>query len=56
LKRNVITSAIVGATRAEQLKESLSGYDIDLDEEEMAACNDVWFELPRNRDPRIALR
>jgi aryl-alcohol dehydrogenase-like predicted oxidoreductase len=56
LKRNVITSAIVGATRAEQLKESLSGYDIDLDEEEMAACDDVWFELPRNRDPRIALR
>jgi 1-deoxyxylulose-5-phosphate synthase len=56
LKRNVVTSAIVGATRAEQLKESLSGYDIDLDEEEMAACNDAWFELPRNRDPRIALR
>jgi len=56
LARPEVTSAIVGATSAEQLSESLSGYDIALDEEEMAACNDVWYELPRARDPRIALR
>lgn len=56
LARPEVTSAIVGATSAEQLSESLSRYDIALDEEEMAACNDVWFELPRVRDPRIALR
>jgi len=51
-----VTSAIVGATSAEQLGESLSGYDVALDPEEMAACDDVWYELPRVRDPRIALR
>ena len=56
LARAEITSAIVGATSVEQLNESLSGYEISLDPEEMAACDDVWFQLPRARDPRIALR
>jgi len=56
LARPEVTSAIVGATSAQQLSESLSGYDIALDAEEMDACNDVWYELPRARDPRIALR
>jgi aryl-alcohol dehydrogenase-like predicted oxidoreductase len=56
LARPEVTSAIVGATSAEQLTESLSGYDIALDADEMSACNDVWYELPRVRDPRIALR
>jgi aryl-alcohol dehydrogenase-like predicted oxidoreductase len=56
LARPEVTSAIVGATSAEQLSESLSGYDVALDSEEMAACDDVWYELPRVRDPRIALR
>jgi hypothetical protein len=26
------------------------------DEEEKVACDDVWYHLPRVRDPRIALR
>jgi aryl-alcohol dehydrogenase-like predicted oxidoreductase len=56
LARPAITSAIVGATSAEQLNESLSGYDMALDADEIAACDDVWYTLPRIRDPRIALR
>jgi aryl-alcohol dehydrogenase-like predicted oxidoreductase len=56
LARREVTSAIVGATSAEQLNESLSGYETTLDAEEMAACDDVWYSLPRLRDPRIALR
>jgi aryl-alcohol dehydrogenase-like predicted oxidoreductase len=56
LRRPEITSAIVGATSAEQLNESLSGYEVSLDADEMAACDDVWYRLPRARDPRIALR
>ncbi len=42
-----ITSAIVGASRAEQLDDSLSAADVKLDAEEMEACNLAWFSLPR---------
>jgi aryl-alcohol dehydrogenase-like predicted oxidoreductase len=56
LQNPVITSAIVGATRPEQLKDSLKAVELSLDEEEMEACNRIWFELPRIRDPRIASR
>jgi aryl-alcohol dehydrogenase-like predicted oxidoreductase len=51
-----VTSAIIGATSAEQLRDSLEGAELELDEEEMEQLNSVWFELPRLRDPRIALR
>jgi len=51
-----ITSAIVGATSPEQLRQSISATEITLEEEEMEACNAVWFELPRLRDPAVALR
>ena len=51
-----ITSAIVGASRPEQLQDSLSALDITLQAEELAACDDVWFDLPRERDPGIARR
>jgi len=51
-----ITSAIVGASSAEQLRQSLPATEVTLDTEEMEACNDVWFELPRLRDPSVALR
>ena len=50
-----ITSAIVGASSAAQLRESLPAVDVKLDAEEMEACNDVWFTLPRLRDPAVAL-
>ena len=56
LKQPSVTSAIVGATSAEQLRDTLGGVDLQLDAEEMEQCGNIWFELPRARDPRIALR
>ncbi len=51
-----ITSAILGASKPGQLEESLRGVDIALDEEERRACDEVWFNLPRERDAQIARR
>ena len=42
-----ITAAIVGASRPEQLEQSLAGVDLQLDEEEREACNLAWYSLPR---------
>jgi aryl-alcohol dehydrogenase-like predicted oxidoreductase len=42
-----ITSAIVGATRPEQLDDSLAAVRLSLDADEMETCNLVWFSLPR---------
>lgn len=56
LKHRAVTSAIVGATSAEQLRDTLGGVELELDHEEMKQCDNVWYELPRARDPRIALR
>ena len=42
-----ITSAIVGASRPEQLDESLGATDLTLDAEELEACNLAWYSLPR---------
>jgi aryl-alcohol dehydrogenase-like predicted oxidoreductase len=42
-----ITSAIVGASRPEQLDDSLAAADLALSSEEMEACNRAWFRLPR---------
>ena len=41
-----ITSAIVGASRPEQLDDSLAATDLTLSEEELAACNEAWSSLP----------
>lgn len=46
-----ITSAIVGASRPEQLDESLAAVKLTLDAEELAACNQAWFSLPRTEKP-----
>ncbi len=51
-----ITSAIVGASSAAQLQESLGAVNVTLDAEAMGICDDVWFTLPRERDPEIARR
>jgi aryl-alcohol dehydrogenase-like predicted oxidoreductase len=56
LSHPTVTSAIVGASRPEQLKESLQGVELQLDEEEMHVCNDIWYNLPRLRDADIARR
>ncbi len=42
-----ITAAIVGASRSEQLNETLAGADEVLDDETRQACNLAWLSLPR---------
>lgn len=56
LSHSYVTSAIVGASKPQQLDESLPGVDLSLDEEEMTFLNQLWYNLPRVQDPRIALR
>jgi aryl-alcohol dehydrogenase-like predicted oxidoreductase len=51
-----ITSAIVGASKAEQLDQSLPAVDLTLDEPLRTACDDVWFQLPRERNQNVAYR
>ena len=46
-----ITSAIVGASRPEQLADSLASVSVKMDAEEMEACNLAWFSLPRPMKP-----
>lgn len=46
-----VTCSILGASRPEQLDESLSAIDITLTPEELEACNLVWFSLPRPMKP-----
>ncbi|NWJ48855.1 MAG: aldo/keto reductase [Chloroflexi bacterium] len=56
LAQQGITSAILGASKPEQLTDSLKGLEMSLDEEEMKMCNSIWYRIPRNEDPGIALR
>ncbi len=42
-----ITSAIVGASKPEQLDESLAAVNVKLDAEELDACGQAWYKLPR---------
>jgi aryl-alcohol dehydrogenase-like predicted oxidoreductase len=42
-----ITAAIVGASRPEQLDESLAAADLSLDTEDLVACDEAWYTLPR---------
>jgi 1-deoxyxylulose-5-phosphate synthase len=56
LHQATVTSAIVGATSPEQLRDTLGGVSLELDPEELEMCDRVWYEVPRPRDPRIALR
>jgi aryl-alcohol dehydrogenase-like predicted oxidoreductase len=46
-----VTSAIVGASKPEQLDESLSSVDLTLTPEELEACNLAWYSLPRPTAP-----
>lgn len=42
-----ITSAIVGASKPEQLDATLKGAELELDDELKALCDEVWWKLPR---------
>jgi aryl-alcohol dehydrogenase (NADP+) len=42
-----MTSAIVGASKPEQLDASLAAVNVTLDADEKDACNRAWYSLPR---------
>ena len=44
-----VTAAIVGASRAEQLRDSLGALDVTLDDADRRACDEAWYALPRRR-------
>src|SRR5262249_25173190 len=46
-----ITSAIVGASRPEQLDSSLSGTNVHISADELEACDRAWQSLPRPNKP-----
>ncbi len=56
LQQPAVTSAIVGASRPEQLEDSLQGVDLALDDEVRDYLDQVWYNLPRERDTQIARR
>jgi aryl-alcohol dehydrogenase-like predicted oxidoreductase len=49
LQQAGITSAIVGASKPEQLTESLAATGLTLDAEEKEVCDLAWYSLPRPR-------
>ena len=56
LSNPVVTSAILGASKPEQLTDSLKAINVKLDETEMEFLNSLWYRLPRINDPSVALR
>ena len=42
-----ITSAIIGASRPEQLEATLAGAELALDPELTRLCDEIWWRLPR---------
>ena len=42
-----VTSSIIGASRPEQLAQTLAAADLALDEEARAVCDAAWWSLPR---------
>jgi aryl-alcohol dehydrogenase-like predicted oxidoreductase len=44
-----ITSAIIGASKPEQLADTLPAADLQLDDELRAACEAAWWSLPRRQ-------
>ncbi len=51
-----ITSTILGASKPDQLTDSLGGVGLSLDADELAACDEAWFNLPKERDLSVARR
>ena len=56
LENPTITSSIVGASKPEQLDQTLPGVDLKLDEQLRAACNAIWYQLPHEPNPELAYR
>lgn len=56
LRQPAVTSAIVGASRAEHLNESLPAVDLTLDDDELNFLEGIWYTLPRMQNPQFGLR
>ncbi len=56
LAQEGVTSAIVGASRAEQIKDSLRYAEIELTEADLEFCDQPWYQIPRPTDPAVAMR
>ena len=56
LAQPAITSAIVGASKPEQLDQTLPAVNLVLDEQMLAVCDNIWYQLPRERNRDVALR
>jgi aryl-alcohol dehydrogenase (NADP+) len=56
LEQPAITSAIVGASKPEHLNQTLQAVDFKLDDEMRAICDDIWYQLPRERNKAVAYR
>ncbi len=56
LKQQAITSAIVGASKPEQLDESLKAVELELQNDEMEFLDSLWYDLPKIKDPVISVR
>jgi aryl-alcohol dehydrogenase-like predicted oxidoreductase len=56
LAQPAITSAIVGASKPEQLDQTLPAVELVLDEQMLAACDNIWYQLPRERNRDVAFR
>ncbi len=44
-----ISSAIVGASRSDQLDATLAAVDLTLEKEDLDVCESLWWDLPRRR-------
>ena len=44
-----VTSAIIGASRVEQLTDSLAAAETTLDAEDVEVCDLAWYSMPRTR-------
>ena len=47
LRQPGITSAIIGASRVDQLAANLAAWDVEFDEQLDEACDALWWTLPR---------
>ena len=47
LRQAGVTSAIIGASRPDQLDANLAALDVQFDDELTAACEAAWYSLPR---------
>lgn len=56
LHQPAITSAILGASKPEQLDQTLPAIDLELDEQMLATCDEIWYQLPREQNRDLAFR